>query len=47
MNIFRSTKHEIHLIQVNKIALSPHDYERYILEDGIHTLALGHYKSVY
>ncbi|GBN29394.1 hypothetical protein AVEN_174588-1 [Araneus ventricosus] len=43
MNLIRSTKHEIHSIQVNKIALSGKDDKRHILEDGVHTLALGQY----
>ncbi|GFY22225.1 uncharacterized protein TNCV_3298681 [Trichonephila clavipes] len=43
MNLIRSTKHEIHTIQVNKIALSGTDDKRHILEDGINTLALVHY----
>ncbi|GFU97712.1 uncharacterized protein TNCV_4455971 [Trichonephila clavipes] len=43
VNLIRSTKHEIHTIQVNKIALSGTDDKRHILEDGINTLALGHY----
>ncbi|XP_035209175.1 uncharacterized protein LOC118185154 [Stegodyphus dumicola] len=43
MNLIRSTKHNIHSIQVNKIALSGDDDKRHILPDGIHTLAHGHY----
>ena len=30
--------------EVNKIALCPSDDKRHILEDGVHTLALGHYR---
>jgi len=30
--------------EVNKIALSADDDKRVIMDDGIHTLALGHYK---
>ena len=29
--------------EVNKVALCPSDDKRHILEDGVHTLALGHY----
>ena len=43
-NMIRSYKHEIYTEEVNKIALSANDDKRYILEDGIRTLALGHYK---
>jgi len=31
--------------EVNKIALSADDDKRVIMEDSIHTLALGHYKT--
>ena len=44
MNVIRSYKHEVYTETVNKIALSPSDDKRYILEDQTHTLALGHYK---
>ena len=44
MNVIRSYKHEVYTEEINKIALSPDDYKRHILEDGVHTLALGHYK---
>ncbi|GBM49733.1 hypothetical protein AVEN_175952-1 [Araneus ventricosus] len=43
MNLIRSKKHELYSIQVNKKALSGKDDKRYIRQDGIHTLALGHY----
>ena len=41
----RSEGHEIHTIQINKVALSPNDDKRVILEDKISTLAIGHYKT--
>lgn len=44
MKQFRSQKHDIYMIEVNKIGLNPYDDKRYILEDGISTLAHGHYK---
>ena len=44
MNVIRSHKHDIYTEEVNKIALSANDDKRFILDDGIHTLAHGHYK---
>ena len=43
-NILRSYEHEVFTEEVNKIALSSTDDKRYILSDGIHTLAWGHHK---
>ena len=43
-NIIRSYDHEVYTEEVNKIALSAEDDKRYILSDGMHTLAWGHYK---
>ena len=44
MNVIRSYKHNVFTEEVNKAALSADDDKRYILEDGINTLALGHYR---
>ena len=44
LNVIRSQMHEIYTEEVNKVALCPSDDKRYILEDGVHTLALGHYR---
>ena len=44
MYVIRSHKHEVYTEEVNKVALSANDDKRVILKDGIHTLALGHYK---
>ena len=44
MNVIRSHKHEVYTEEVYKIALCPDDDKRHILEDGVHTLALGHYR---
>ena len=44
MNAIRSRKDNIHTESITKIALSANDDKRVILEDGINTLALGHYK---
>ena len=43
-NIIRSYNHDVYTEEVNKIALSAADDKRYILGDGMHTLAWGHYK---
>ena len=42
--ILRSYSHEVYTEEVNKVALTALDDKRYILSDGIHTLAWGHYK---
>ena len=39
----RSREHVVHTEEVTKISLSAFDSKRYILEDGIRTLAHGHY----
>ena len=44
MNIIRSHRHEVYTEEVNKVALNRINDKRYILEDGIHTLALEHYR---
>ena len=44
MNVIRSHMHEVYTEEVNRIALCPDDDKRHILEDGVHTLALGHYR---
>ena len=44
MNMIRQEFHRLYTIRVNKISLSAQDTMRYILKDGIHTLAYGHYK---
>ena len=43
-NILRSYDHEVYTVEVNKIALSAEDDKRYILSDGMDTLAWGHHK---
>ena len=44
MNIFRSRLHQVHTLEFCKKSLSSNDDKRYILPDGIHTLAHGHYR---
>ena len=43
--MFRSSKHKIQTLEVNKIALS-RDNEKRITIDGIRSLARGHYKTL-
>ena len=40
--MFRSTKHEVHMIEVNKVALNRDDNKQISKRDGISTLARGH-----
>ncbi|XP_065182354.1 uncharacterized protein LOC135813063 [Sycon ciliatum] len=44
MNVLRSRNHHIYGETIRKVALSPFDSKRYILDDGVSTLAYGHYK---
>lgn len=45
MNVIRSHLHDIYSEEINKVALSADDDKRIILEDGVHTLAYGHYSQ--
>ena len=47
MNVIRSHKHEVYTETVFKVALSHKDDKRVIREDGIHTYAHGHYKTLH
>jgi len=44
MNIIRSDRREAYSEELNKVALCSKDDKRHILEDGIHTLARGHWR---
>ena len=44
MTCFRSQKHEISTVRLNKVALTAEDDKRVILPDGISTLAYGHWR---
>ena len=39
---FRSKNHTLQTVEINKTCLNAFDDKRYILQDGIHTLAYGH-----
>ena len=41
--MFRNNKHEIHTVEVNKVALKRNDDKRIVKKDGISTLAREHY----
>ena len=45
MTILRSDKHDIYTEEINKVALSAGDDKRIIMDDGISTLAYGHYNA--
>ena len=40
---FRSTQHVVNTVEMDKLCLCAFDDKRYILDDGISTLAYGHY----
>jgi len=41
----RSFKHKLYNIEQEKLALSPFDNKRYVLDGGVYTLPIGHYKT--
>jgi len=43
-NTFRSKNHIVNTVQLSKLCLSALDDKRYILKDGVHTLAHGHWR---
>ena len=45
MNVIRNRAHEVYTEEMNKVALSANDDKRIILEDGVHTLAHGHFRA--
>jgi len=45
MNIIRSRGHHLFNEEINKVALSAEDDKRVIQWDGVHTLAIGHYRD--
>ena len=42
--LFRTKRHDIYTVEQNKVALNAEDNKIFILDDGINTLAWGHYK---
>ena len=45
MRLIRSQDHQLYSMIVNKLALSPYDDKRYVLNDKLSTRAIGHYKN--
>ena len=41
---FQSTNHVLRTVEINKTCLNAFDDKRYILEDGVKTLAYGHFR---
>jgi len=41
--LFKSTNHVINTVEINKVCLSAFDDKRYVLDNGVNTLAYGHY----
>jgi len=41
---FQSKNHAVQNVEINKTCLNAFDDERYILDDGIATLAYGHFR---
>jgi hypothetical protein len=44
MNQIKSYDHQLYNIIINKLGLSPFDDKRYILDDGINSLAYDHWR---
>ena len=42
MTHFRAIDHDIYTVDYTKSSLSPYDDKRYVLDDGIQTVAYGH-----
>jgi hypothetical protein len=40
---FRSRSHTVQTVNINRVCLSAYDDKRYVLADGVNTLAYGHY----
>ena len=41
---FESSNHTVRTVEIIKLCLSAMDDKRYVLDDGLHTLAYGHKK---
>ena len=45
-NLIQSKNHNLHSVKQFKIALSPHDDKRFLINSNYHTLPWGHYSIV-
>ena len=45
-NVIKSRSHIVSTYHMNKVALTAFDTKRWILEDNVHTLAYGHFKTL-
>ena len=43
--LFQSTNHVLKTVEMTKVCLSAFNDKQYILDDGINTLAYGHYST--
>lgn len=43
-NMIQSRKHQLYIASVKKIALSAFDDKRFVMDNGVDTLAFGHYR---
>lgn len=43
-NLIRSKRHKLQMVSVHKVALSAFDDKRYVMDNGVDTLAFGHYQ---
>nr|DAC81291.1 TPA_asm: PolB [Ladona dragonfly adintovirus] len=44
MTLIKSTSHELYTVELNKVALSPFDDKRFVMDDGVNTFSWGHYQ---
>ena len=44
MNLFRTDKHQIYTVTLNKTTMSAYEDKRFLLSDGIHSYAYGHWR---
>ena len=45
-NTIQSREHQVHSVHQTRVSLTAFDTKRWIEDDGVHTLAHGHYKII-